>query len=288
MRDDIKKRILEEIDKGNHIFLKGRHGIGKSFLAQEIASQRKRKKSEIWWYSPFCKPPKQILLQAIETILKKGKEDKQWKTIKRGTIVELSQTISDLLKKSHRKLILVLDELHTISGNAATSYHLLMQHTKDVIFFTLGTTPYLENKTLKPEMKRFFWELKEIEMPSLKPEETEELLDEFLDLNKLDRQKLDAILRKKILKNSNGNALAIRKAVEQIAKNEDPEIAGQGVVRNEAINLFPIFIFIVFIIIGLKYLYRGAGDYELANFSGFIGIILFFLIRFLWSGRRKN
>jgi ATP/maltotriose-dependent transcriptional regulator MalT len=288
MRDDIKKRILEEIDKGNHIFLKGKHGIGKSFLAQEIASQRKRKKSEIWWYSPFCKPPKQILLQAIETILKKGKEDKQWKTIKRGTIVELSQTISDLLKKSHRKLILVLDELHTISGNAATSYHLLMQYTKDVIFFTLGTTPYLENKTLKPEMKRFFWELKEIEMPSLNPKETEELLDEFLDLNELDHQKLDVVLRKKILKNSSGNALAIRKAVEQIAKNEEPEIAGQGVVRNEAINLFPIFIFMVFIIIGLKYLYRGAGDYELANFSGFIGIILFFLIRFLWSGRRKN
>jgi len=288
MRDDIKKLILEEIDKGNHIFLKGRHGIGKSFLAQEIASQRKRKKSEIWFYSPFCKPPKQILLQAIETILKKGKEDKQWKTIKRGTIVELSQTISDLLKKSHRKLILVLDELHTISGNAATSYHLLMQHTKDVIFFTLGTTPYLENKTLKPEMKRFFWELKEIDTPSLNTKETEELLDEFLDLNELDRQKLDVVLRKKILKNSSGNALAIRKAVEQIAKNEEPEIAGQGVVRNEAINLFPIFIFMVFIIIGLKYLYRGAGDYELANFSGFIGIILFFLIRFLWSGRRKN
>lgn len=288
MRDEIKKQILEELDKGNNILLKGKHGVGKSHLAQELAHQRRSRKSEIWLYSHFCKPPKQILLLAIETILKKGKQDGRWKNIKRGTIVELAQTISELLEKSNQKLILILDELHTISGSAATSYHLLMQHTKRVVFFTIGTSQYLENKIIKPEMKRFFWELKSIELPALDPKEANELLEEFSNLYEISKPKLDENLRNKILKNANGNALSIQKAIEQLSKEEEPELAGQGVVKNDAVNLFPIFIFAVFVIIGLKYLLRGTGDYELANFTGFIGIILFFLVRFIWSGRRKN
>jgi len=37
----------------------------------------------------------------------------------------------------------------------------------------------------------------------------------------------------------------------------------------------------------MRYLFRGTGDYELANLSGFVGILLFFVIRFFWKAKRN-
>jgi len=61
----------------------------------------------------------------------------------------------------------------------------------------------------------------------------------------------------------------------------------QPVLRENAVNLFPLFLFLVFMTIGLKYLFRGVGDYELANLSGFIGIVLFFIARWFWAPDRR-
>jgi len=284
MKREIESKIIEEINKGNHILLKGRHGIGKSYLAQAIVRSRKRMKSELWFYTPFCKPPKQIMLSALEFILPTGKDDENWKLYRRGTIIELSQNISAVLKSQKKKLVLVIDELHTISANASSSYHLLMQHSDNVIFFTTATEQYLENKINKPEMKRFFWELKEIQLPLLIKKESYSLFDEFTDLYQTTATKH---MRDQVVKHSKGNALAIRKAVEKISKDEIPEITKHGVIRDDAVNLFPVFILIVFIIVGSKYLFRGSGEYELANISGFFGIILLFAMRFFSSFRRN-
>ena len=284
MKRDIESDIIKEISRGNHILLKGRHGIGKSYLAQEIVRSRKRMKSELWFYSPFCKPPKQIMLSALEFILPAGKDDENWKLYKRGTILELSQNISNILKSQKKKLILVIDELHTISANAGASYHLLMQHTDRVVFFTIATEQYLKNKVSKPEMKRFFWELKEIQLPILTQKEAYEMFDEFSDLYQVNATKH---MREQVVKHSKGNALAIRKAVETLSKDEIPEITKHGVIRDDAVNLFPIFILMVFVIVGSKYLFRGSGEYELANISGFFGIILLFAMRFFASFGRK-
>ncbi|MEM4347679.1 MAG: hypothetical protein QW802_03745 [Candidatus Altiarchaeota archaeon] len=72
----------------------------------------------------------------------------------------------------------MLDEIHTLTATASFHYYELMQE-KNIIFFTAGTKKYLANKFEKAELKRFLWDLKQVELTPLTKEEADELIEKF-------------------------------------------------------------------------------------------------------------
>jgi hypothetical protein len=281
MREEVKEEILEQIEKGNSVLLKGVHGIGKSHLMRGLYKEKRNLKGEVWIYFPYCKPPKQILLRVMQRLLPKGKESEEWKEVKRGTMLELVEEIKERLKR--RKLILMLDEIHTLTATSASHYYELMQD-KNVVFFTAGTTRYLSKKFEKAELKRFLWDLKQVEMLPLTKEEAEELVDKFYREYKIPKSISTERVKRWILQNAGGNPLGIERAVEDLAKEESVEkfdLIKHGAVQDVGVNLFPVFLILLIVVVAWRFLARGAGDIDLYALTGFFGIIFYTLSRFL-------
>jgi len=271
MRAKFKRQILEEIEKNNHILLVGDHGVGKSYLAKELAESRKENPYEVWAYFPFCKPPKMIITELLYFFMEKtGRQISLYKK----SSVQLLEIISNILDDNALRLVIVLDDIHTIPANAVELYKLFMQYSCNTVFFCIGNQKYLEKKRKKPEMKRFFWEFKEIEMPTLSMEESEDLAEKLL-------AKGDS---KKLVRELGKNPLVLKHAADKMNKGE--EVSFDPTRSDNAVNLFPMFIVATFIIIASKYLFRASGDYELGNIIAFFGLFFYYLLRFGWWRRR--
>lgn len=272
MREELKKHILNEINKGNHILLVGGHGIGKSYLAKELAKSRNHGK-EIWLYFPFCKPPKPIILNLLNTLIKKTNSNSKINYC--TSLMDLAYLAGKLSKKL--KVVIVLDEIHTISPKAGELFSLFLEQT-NITFFCIGNKKYLHRKVDKTETKRFFWELKEIEMDKLTKEESTKLTDNLFKKHKI---KDNTYLKDRIIRDSDSNPLAIRQSIEALSKNEWDQ-RSKGVAKEDSVNLFPVFIVLTFIAIASKYIYRGSGDYEMGNIIAFFGLLFYYILRFAW------
>ena len=280
MRDEIKEEILEHVEKGNSVLLKGVHGIGKSYMMRQIWKE-KEKSGEIWIYFPYCKPPKQILLRVIQRLIPEGRDSERWKEIKRGTMLDLVDEIKERLEK--RKLIIMLDEIHTLTATAASHYYELMQDPR-IVFLTGGTSKYLNKKFEKAELKRFLWDLKQVEMPALSREESEELIRELYKKYKIPKTISTERVKRWILQNAGGNPLGIERAVEDLSRESDLngfDIRKHGAVQDVGVNLFPVFVILLMVVVAWRFLARGAGDIDLYALTGFFGIIFYALSRFL-------
>jgi len=229
-----------------------------------------------WLYLPICKPPKQVLLKIAESIFTNGKSDPRYKTCKSGTLIEIVDILSGLIESSGKKIIVALDEIHGATGISCSTYHLLMRATDNILFITIATEPYIEKTVTRPENKRFFWELNDIEVFSLDDKESTELAEEFFDKYKID----DKSHINRIVRNSNGNPLAIENSVRLLARGE-PEIKNDKMAKDGAINLFPLVLMFLVSLVALRYLFRGMQDYEMASLSSFVGLMSMFAVRYL-------
>jgi len=281
MREKVKEEILEHVGKGYSVLLKGVHGVGKSHLLREIWKENKGKDKEIWLYFPYCKPPKQILLKIAEKLLPKGKESDEWKEVKRETMLELVEEIRKRLGK--RRLVLMLDEIHTLTATAASHYYELLKDDR-ITFLVAGTSKYLSKKFEKAELKRFFWDLKQVELQPLSKEEASQLIDELYLRYKIPRTMSSEKIKRWILQNSGGNPLAIERSVEDLSREnslESFDMEKHGAIEDIGVNLFPIFIILLVVVIAWRFLARGAGDIDLYALTGFFGLIFYVLVRFL-------
>jgi len=266
MRQDIRNKILAEL-QNNNVMLLGDHGLGKTYLAKQLLADN-------WIYFPAPNPAKTNLLLVLEKFIHKGRKNKIYKKAKPMQINELCSEIIALKKK----IFIVIDEFHMVSELSALSYGFLTE-SKNIRFLIISNKKYIEKAEKKPAAKRFLWDFKKIELSPLSRPESFVFAGKLFEQYKIKRN--DQLLAK-IAKNSSGCPLTIKRSVEQVSRGEKPDYLSFGEVQDKGINLFPVFFLFAFVLIGMKYLLRITDDYELANISGFVGIIVFFIIRFVW------
>ncbi|MGC9058704.1 MAG: ATP-binding protein [Candidatus Nanoarchaeia archaeon] len=273
MRDELKNKILTELLNNKNILLTGPFGIGKTTLAKEVLAEFSQKDpKKLLLYHPFPKPQKQIFYRIFELFTSKGFNiPVNWKALSMYSLCEL---IIKILEKEDRTLFLFLDEAQLITDISIQLYSYLLNSGK-VHFVLIGDWPAIQKKVLSANYALFFWKFEQIKVEPLNNQEAKELLENYL---KVQQKILDESTKAKILSWASGNPMEILRATDRALVGEEPNLN----LSLNSINLFPLFIFAIFVLIGLKYLYRGIGDYALANFSGFVGIVLFFIIRYLW------
>ncbi len=286
-REKLKSRIKSEIAKGNNILLKGKHGIGKSYLAEELAEENG------WFYLPFCKPAKAVLMQLVEELLEDGRNNPEYKAFKSEYLFPLCDRIVEWLRSEKKNIVIVLDEVHTITPQAASAFNYLMRLTRDeglITWFCIATDQYLRDKQNKAEMKRFFWELKEIEMGELMEDESYELLIGF---ERAYGVKLGEMEREKIMRVAKGNPLELRQQVMCAARDAEDEwikdsdggahplmLVQGGAVKDQAVNLFPFVLLALFVVAAARWLFRGGlAPPELAGLFGFLGLLIMYIVR---------
>lgn len=291
MREEFKARIVHIVAKREHVLVKGKHGMGKSYTIQELAAKNG------WLYFPFCKPPKAILMLCLEELLERGREHKDYKSFNREFLYPLCQKFVEFLRKGRKRIVIVLDEIHTVTPQAASIFNYLIELSRKdqrITFVALGTDQYLSSKIYRPEMKRFFWELREVEVQPMTVEESKELARNLEDACGVSLTLSD---EQRLIKNAKGNPLEIQQQIVRIARQneERAEVAALaasgatnasdttedygGAIRDQAVNLFPFVLIAVLSIVAVRYLFRGMSLPELAGLSGFIGIITIFAIR---------
>ncbi|MEM2954774.1 MAG: AAA family ATPase [Candidatus Nanoarchaeia archaeon] len=276
MREEIKQKIIQELKKGNNILLIGKSGVGKSYLVEELVKEHIEKLGDFYMlYCPFSKPPRQVLYFLLDFLLTKENFIKKgWKS---SSLLTLCLYIKDILS-NNKKLLLFIDDVHLITSYSAEIYLWLIKNA-NITICAIGTKPYIESKFSRIDMQKFFRELKILKLEPLTKIEAKELIEKISEKHNIT---LNDNLKTKILIKSEGSPLIIKKLIQQISNQEEPDFS-----NNTTVNLFPLFIFAIFVLIGLKYLYRGVGEYDLANFSGFLGIVLFFIMRYIWFWKRK-
>lgn len=289
MREELKARIEHVVGKREHVLVKGKHGIGKSYTIQELAAKNG------WLYFPFCKPPKAILMLCIEELLEGGREHKDYKAFNREFLYPLCQKFVEFLRRKQKRVVIVLDEIHTITPQAASIFNYLVELSRKdqrITFIAVGTDQYLASKIYRPEMKRFFWELREIAMTPLTEAESKELARNLEDACGVT---LTLGEEQRLIKNAKGNPLEIQQKIQRVARQNEERAEALaasapgsapaamedfgGAIRDQAVNLFPFLLIAVISIVALRYLFRGMSLPELAGLSGFIGLITLFAVR---------
>ncbi|ADT85223.1 ATP-binding protein [Thermococcus barophilus] len=277
MREELKQEILKELNKGNHILLRGQHGVGKTYLVNELLQENDRA-SQIWLYFPQPKPPKAILLEILKMVLEDGEANEKWKSYKRGSIPQLAQYIANELNRREFSMVIILDDFHTITTTSATAFRLLIEGTKKVKLLCVANDEYVDKLYKKPEMKRLVWELKTIEMEPFTEEEAKKFIEEESSRLGLSLSKQ---MKERILKNCNRNALCIKSQLEALKKGEELRENEHGAIQDKPINLFPILVILAFSLVAFKYISRGTGDKELYSFGSFISMMLYFAFKSL-------
>jgi hypothetical protein len=84
MREEFKARIVKIVAKREHVLVKGKHRIGKSYTLQELANKNG------WLYYPFCKPPKTVIMSCVSKRLEGGREHTDYKKFNREYMYPLS------------------------------------------------------------------------------------------------------------------------------------------------------------------------------------------------------
>ena len=286
MRKDLTARIEYLARKREHILVKGKHGVGKSYTIQQLA------KKNGWLFFPFCKPPKAILMLCLESLLEGGRENEKYKAFGREFLYPLCQRFVEYLRKEEKRIVIALDEIHTVTPQAASIYNYLIELSRKdqrITFVVIGTEQYLSKKIYRPEMKRFFWELREIEIPPLEEEEARDLIKTLQTTHGVALSQRE---EQKLLRQAKGNPLEIQQQIIRTARqNEEKAETSQintsaaqtaeygGAIRDQAVNLFPFVLIALISIVALRYLFRGMSLPELAGLSGFIGIIMLFAVR---------
>ncbi|MDI6810870.1 MAG: hypothetical protein QMD80_04230 [archaeon] len=288
-REELKRRIEREIAKGNNILLKGKHGIGKSYIAEELAGENE------WIYLPFCKPAKAVLMQLMEELLEDGRDNPEYKAFKSEYLFPLCDRIVEWLRSEKKNIVIVLDEVHTITPQAASAFNYLIRITRDeglITWFCIATDQYLREKINKAEMKRFFWELKEIEMEQLTGEASYELLSQF---EKTYKVRLRGEEEEKIVRVAKGNPLEMRQQVMCAARDAGDSkewikegrggayplmLVQKGAIKDQAVNLFPFVLLALFVVAAARWLFRGGmAPPELAGLFGFFGLLIMYMVR---------
>lgn len=284
MREEFKERVEQILAKREHTLVKGKHGIGKSYTLKELASKNS------WLYLPYCKPPKTVVMSCLQQLLEHGRDHPDYKSFNREEIYALCDRFIAFLRTSRKRIVIVLDEIHTVTPQASLIFNYLIESSREdqrITFIGIATDQYLINKVYKPEMKRFFWELHEVEMPPMCESESKELVE---DLESACGVKIIPAERQKIIKNSKGNPLEIQQQIVKLARLKADKREGVnaidkpttidrdygGAIRDQGVNLFPLVILALLSIAGLRYLLRGMSLPELAGFSGFIGLMIIF------------
>jgi len=276
MREEQKAKIVEDLVKGKNILITGSYGLGKSTLAQELMHELACQEKFVVFYFPFPKPPKLILIKAIEKLCLRGLNPPSgWKF---SSLYQLCEIIIKYINGSPFNLVLFLDEAQIITENAIQVYSELLNSGK-VQFVLCGHSPAFDEKFSSLKFKYFFNAFTVYKIEPLSYSEAKTFLDSCLKERKLN---LDENTKTKLLLQAGGNLANIIRGLDQISQGEEPNVY----TSQNSTNLFPLFIFLIFVIIGLKYLYRGVGDYALANFSGFLGLVLFFIIRYFYFWRK--
>lgn len=289
MREALKARIEHIVGKREHVLVKGKHGIGKSYTIQELSAKNG------WLYFPFCKPPKAILMLCIEELLEGGRAHKDYKAFNREFLYPLCQKFVEFLRRKQKRVVIVLDEIHTITPQAASIFNYLVELSRKdqrITFIAVGTDQYLASKIYRPEMKRFFWELRELAMAPLTEAESKELARNLEDACGVT---LTLGEEQRLIKNAKGNPLEIQQKIQRVARQNEERAEALavsapgsapaamedfgGAIRDQAVNLFPFLLIAVISIVALRYLFRGMSLPELAGLSGFIGLITLFAVR---------
>ena len=291
MREDFKARIEKIVAKREHVLVKGKHGIGKSYTLQELATKNG------WLHYPFCKPPKAVLMLCLESLLEGGRDHQDYKRFNREFLYPLCQKFVEFLRSERKRIVIVLDEIHTVTPQAASIYNYLIELSRKdqrITIVAVGTDQYLTSKIYRPEMKRFFWELREVEIAPMSEEESKGLARELEDACGVSLTLSD---EQKLVKHAKGNPLEIQQQIVKIARQieeeaEEAALAATkptkqsaphehygGAIRDQAVNLFPFVLIALISVVALRYLFRGMSLPELAGLSGFIGIIMLFAVR---------
>lgn len=282
-RDELLNDIETRLSKGRKVLLVGPPGVGKSWLLQQLAEHMAG-----GIYLPRPTPAKEGLLEVARSLHAKGKladyeHFPDWLDVKKKlsglTIPRLSSLLQESLERDHA-LVLLIDHLESCTPG-------LVPYLDN--FIGLGPCVAATNDLNDDQVQAFAAKFQRLEVPPLTNEESQALLWQTLDRDKVTYPDM---VQTKILKTASGNPGAIVDLAQNLS-GERPTLAEIRSIHHEQgtprVDVTIVLIMLLGMVTVLRYIGRGMDDLSLTIIGG-LGMSLLWVFRpILWGlARRKN